>query len=123
MLSAGGMPSSTNGYHHRVTDIILDVRRHKRHEQIRGAIQYDPDELLKADRLALPLPREAPIAVYGDSDDVVRDIVERLHREGYAGAAALEGGMEGWEDAGKPTEQVTQEQPVPGESAAGIRRW
>lgn len=112
-----------DGYDETVTDIILDVRRHKGHEQIRGAVAYDPDELLKADRLALPLPRESPIAVYGDSGEVVRDVVERLQREGYTGAAALEGGIEGWKDAGKPTEHVTQEQPIPGESAAGIRRW
>lgn len=117
------MRSSTVGYDGNVTDFILDVRRHKRHDQIRGAIQYDPDELLKADRLALPLPRESPIAVYGDSDGDVRDVVERLHREGYAGAAPLEGGIERWEEAGKPTEQITQEQPIPGESTAGIRRW
>ena len=123
MLSAGGMASSTSGYDASVTDTILDVRRHKGPDQIRGAVQYDPDELLKADRLTLPLPRESPIAVYGDSEDVVRDVVERLRREGYAGASALEGGIERWEDAGKPTEQVTQEQPIPGESTAGIRRW
>ena len=99
---------------------LLDVRMRPGRKQIRGAIHYDPKHLLEADPLALPLPRESAIAVYGDSQNVVAAVVDKLQRSGYSGAAALDGGIEAWHDAGLPLEDATQEQPIPGEAAAGI---
>lgn len=101
---------------------ILDLRRHTGGHQIRGAIRYDAKLLLDAPKLALPLSHEAPIAVYGDSDDVVAQVVERLRRDGYAGAAPLAGGFLAWRDGGRPLEEITQEQPIPGEPEAGLHR-
>ncbi len=101
---------------------ILDVRAHRGGTQIRGALHYDPKHLLQADELSLPLPHDGEIAVYGDSETIVAAIVDKLRRSGYAGAARLEGGIEGWRDAGLPMEEATQEQPVPGEEGTGVRR-
>lgn len=101
---------------------IVDVRMRPGRKQIRGAIHYDPKHLLEADPLVLPLPHDGPIAVYGDSQNVVAAVVDKLQRSGYGGAAALDGGIEAWHDAGLPLEDATQEQPVPGEAGAGLPR-
>jgi rhodanese-related sulfurtransferase len=104
------------------TTPILDVRMRTGPKQICGAVHYAPKALLEANPLVLPLPRETPIAVYGDSESVVTAVIDKLHRSGYAGAARLEGGIEAWHDAGLPLEDATQEQPVPGEEGSGLRR-
>jgi len=101
---------------------ILDVRRHKGRRQIRGAVQYHPNQLLDADSLTLPLPRDGPIVVYGDDDSEVDEVVERLHENGFSGAARLEGGMLAWQSAGLALEDLTQEQPIPDEPSSGLRR-
>jgi rhodanese-related sulfurtransferase len=99
---------------------ILDVRMRPGSKQIRGAVHYDPKCVLEADPLVLPLPHDATIAVYGDSDPIVVAIIDKLKRSGYSGAAPLAGGIEAWRDAGLPLEASTQEQPVPGEAEAGL---
>ena len=96
---------------------VVDVRMRPSGKQIRGAVHYDPKHVLEADPLVLPLPKDRPIAVYGDSENIVIAVIDKLQRSGYAGAASLEGGLEGWHDAGLPLEDATQEQPIPGTSA------
>lgn len=98
----------------------LDVRKHARGEQIRGAVRYDPKALLGEERLALPLAHDRRIVVYAEDDDDAARIAGRLRDQGYAKAAVLAGGLEAWKAAGLPTEALTQEQPVPGNSEAGI---
>jgi rhodanese-related sulfurtransferase len=103
------------------TTSILDVR-HSGHRQIRGALQYNPKALLDANPLALPLPHDTPVAVYGDNDETVALVVEKLRAAGYSGAAPLQGGIAAWESAGLPLEEITEEQPVPGEPGSGMHR-
>lgn len=100
----------------------LDVRSKRGRTQIRGALRYDPKELLKQERLALPLPHDGKIVVYGDDDARAEEIAERLEEQGYHNVAVLAGGFEAYEEAGFPTEEATQEQPVPGDDSAGIPR-
>jgi rhodanese-related sulfurtransferase len=100
---------------------ILDVR-HSGHRQIRGALRYNAKALLDADPLALPLPHDAPVAVYGDNDETVAQVVQKLRAAGYSGAAPLGGGILAWESAGLPLEEITEEQPVPGEPGSGMHR-
>jgi rhodanese-related sulfurtransferase len=100
---------------------ILDVR-HSGHRQIRGALQYNPKALLDAEPLALPLPHDAPVAVYGNDDETVARVVQKLRASGYSGAAPLAGGIAAWESAGLPFEEITEEQPVPGEPGSGMQR-
>ena len=100
----------------------IDARSRPRKEQIRGALRYDPKALLSADRLTLPLPHESRIVVYADSDDRALEIAERLREQGYEQATILEGGFDAYKAAGLPVEQITEEQPIPGEEGAGIHR-
>lgn len=103
------------------TTPFLDVREHTGGEQIRGAVRYNPKTLLREAALILPLPHEAPIAVYGDTEEAAEAIVHKLRSQGYNQAAVLEGGFDAYRDAGLPVEELTQEQPVPG-TDAGINR-
>lgn len=101
---------------------ILDVRTHPRKEQIRGALRYDPKAILAEEHLTIPLPHEGRIVVYADSEDQAERVAERLREQGYAQAAVLDGGFDAYRAAGLPTEEITQEQPVPGHESAGIPR-
>jgi rhodanese-related sulfurtransferase len=101
-------------------DTILDIRRHVGREQIRGALRYDPKSLLEAPELALPLNVEGRIVLDSDSEHEAGEIAERLTAMGARDVWYLKDGIAGWRDAGLPTEEPTQEQPVPTEPKAGI---
>src|ERR1700760_3335891 len=100
---------------------ILDVRG-SGHRQVRGALQYDARKLLEAEPLALPLPHDRPVAVYGNDDETVTRVVQKLRGAGYTGPAPLAGGIAAWENAGRPLEEMTEEQPIPGEPGSGMQR-
>lgn len=100
----------------------LDVRTKPGHEQIRGALRYQAKALLAAEPLALPFAHDARIVVYADSEQHAAEVAERLREHGYKNAAVLDGGFEAYRAAGLPVEELTQEQPVPGQEGAGIHR-
>jgi len=100
----------------------LDVRSRRGRTQIRGALRYDPKALLSQERLALPLPHDGKIVVYADDDARAEEIAARLEAQGYHDVAILAGGFKAYEEGGFPTEEATQEQPVPGDESAGIPR-
>jgi len=100
----------------------LDVRSKRGRTQIRGALRYDPKALMSQERLALPLPHDEKIVVYADDDARAEAIAERLQEQGYHDVAVLAGGFEAYEEAGLPTEEDTQEQPIPGAEGARIPR-
>ena len=122
MSEAGGMPPVRANEIDSTTMPILDARRHPGKEQIRGALRYDERALLTEERLTLPLPHEGRIVVYADSDEDAERVASRLREQGYEQAAVLEGGFEAYREAGLPTEEITQEQPVPGHEGTGIPR-
>lgn len=122
MDEAGGVPRVGASELDSTTMPILDARRHPGKEQIRGALRYDERALLTEERLTLPLPHEGRIVVYADSDAEAEDVATRLREQGYHQAAVLEGGFDAYRAAGLPTEEITQEQPVPGHEGTGIPR-
>lgn len=104
------------------TTPTLDVRRHPGKHQIRGALRYDAHALLGQDPLSLPLPHESRVVVYGDDEEQAEKVAERLRAQGYHQAAVLTGGFDAYAAASLPVEEITQEQPVPGDQGAGIPR-
>lgn len=100
---------------------ILDLRKHRHGEQIRGAVRYDPEALLKANPLVLPLPKERTIAIYADDERIAEAVGDKLLAGGYADVEEIDGGIEAWKAAGRPTEPETQEQPVPSVDEAGLK--
>ena len=101
------------------TTPVIDVRKHRHGEQIRGAVHYDARKLRDAEKLVLPLPHDTQIAVYGDDDEISKAVVAALTASGYD-AAVLNGGIQEWKRRGYPTEEATQDQPIPGDDSAGI---
>jgi len=99
---------------------FVDVRKKPDRFQIRGSVRYDSQKLLAADKLTLPLPREGRIVVYCGSGNSSGEVAQRLREQGYHNAAALEGGYEAWKNADLPLEELSQEQPIPGQDDAGI---
>jgi rhodanese-related sulfurtransferase len=100
---------------------ILDLRKHRHGEQIRGAIHYDPEALLKADPLVLPLPKERTIAIYSDDERITEAVGKKLLASGYEDVEEIDGGITAWKASGRPTEPETQDQPVPSVDSAGLR--
>lgn len=101
---------------------VLDLRKHRHGEQIRGALRYDPHALLQADPLVLPLSKERTIALCVSDDHIAEKVGEKLLASGYEDVVVIQGGIDGWKAAGRPTEGETQEQPVPTVGSAGIER-
>lgn len=100
---------------------ILDLRKHRHGEQIRGAVHYDGEAILKADPLVLPLPKERTIALYGDDERLVEAVGAKLLASGYEDVETIDGGINAWKAAGRPTEPETQDQPVPSVDSAGLK--
>lgn len=103
------------------TMAVLDVRRHPHKEQIRGAVRYDPKALLTEEPLALPFGHHERIVVYAEDDAEAERIAAHMCENGFANVAVLEGGLDAYRRDGLPTEELTQQQPVPG-SESGIPR-
>jgi rhodanese-related sulfurtransferase len=122
MNEAGGAPRVRASEIDSTTMPIIDARRHPGKEQVRGALRYDERAMLTEERLTLPLPHDGRIVVYADSDDEAEQVAARLREQGYAQAAVLEGGFDAYREAGLPTEEITQEQPIPGHEGTGIPR-
>jgi rhodanese-related sulfurtransferase len=122
MNEAGGVQRVRASEIDSTTMPIVDARRHPGKQQIRGALRYDERALLTEERLTLPLPHEGRIVVYADSEEDAQRVAERLREQGYEQAAVLEGGFEAYKQAGLPTEEITQEQPIPGHEGTGIPR-
>lgn len=101
---------------------IVDARKHRGKVQIRGAVYYDPEAMLESSELSLPMAKERPVAVYSDDGERAQRIVEKLRASGFEHAEALLGGIDAWRDAGLPTEEPTQEQPIPENAEAGLKR-
>ncbi len=99
---------------------FVDVRKKVDGRQIRGAVRYDARKLLSAQKLTLPLPHDGKIVVYCGSGNSCGEVAERLREQGYHNATALEGGYAAWKEANLPIEELSAEQPVPGEDA-GIK--
>lgn len=120
MSEAGGIERVRATEINSTTMPIVDARKHPGKEQIRGAIRYSERGLLSEERLALPLPHEGRIVVYADTEKDAEEVAARLREQGYKSAAVLEGGFEAYREAGLPTEEITQEQPIPGREHTGI---
>lgn len=103
------------------TMAVLDARRHPHKDQVRGAVRYDPKALLAEEPLALPFGHHERIVVYGDDDTEAERIAAHFRDSGFANVAVLEGGLDSYRRDGLPTEELTQQQPVPG-SESGIPR-
>lgn len=104
----------------RETDTILDVRRHPGHEQIRGALRYDPKRLLEAPQLQLPLNVEGRIVLHADSRDEAEEFGRRLIAMGARDVRLLLVDLTAWREAGRQIEGATREQPIPGLPQAGV---
>lgn len=44
--------------------LLIDVRRHPEDTHIPGSVRYEPEDLIKADRIVLPIPKDRTIVAY-----------------------------------------------------------
>ena len=77
---------------------FLDVRRHPDCTQIKGASYWPPFDLLKADQIVLPFPKEALIIPYCDEphEQLSAQIARKLLGLGYVHVYPLLGGYTTW---------------------------
>ncbi|PZR57521.1 MAG: hypothetical protein DLM50_05990 [Candidatus Meridianibacter frigidus] len=101
---------------------LIDVRKKPDDKQIRGSVRYDGEKLLEADELALPLPHDGKLVLYCGSGNSCSMIAAHLREKGFPNAVALEGGYAAAKEAGIELEELTQEQPIPGEEGTGLKR-
>ena len=101
---------------------LIDVRGKPDKQQLRGARRYDPDKLMEAKELGLPLPRDGALVLYCGHGNSSATLTQRFRDAGFVNAMSLEGGYAAAKDAGLPLEELSQEQPIPGEPDTGIKR-
>jgi 3-mercaptopyruvate sulfurtransferase SseA len=94
---------------------IVNVGAHAGSKEIRGAIRYRPDDLLKASHLALPIASDRPVVLYDErgSGKHLDEIAEKLRANGYADVRILDGGFAAADEADAPTQEASTEQGVP----------
>ena len=85
---------------------ILDVRPQRDDQQIPTSFWFNPDDLLKADRILVSARKDQLIVAYDDSPDeaVSRQVAEKLVSQGYWNTHPLQGGMAAWREQGLPIE-------------------
>ncbi len=94
---------------------VIDVGRHPGPRQIVGAIRYRPSDLLRAQRLLLPLDHERAVVLYGSRgcDHQIEAIAEKMRLSGFASVSIYGGTIWDYEAAGGRTEESSYEQIVP----------
>lgn len=96
--------------------LLMDVRPQPDTTQIRGAVYYDPADLLEADALHLPVPKDSLIVTYcADPGELTSArVARRLIEHGYANSHPLMGGYPAWRrrKVGYPIESRSRTRPV-----------
>ena len=100
---------------------LIDIRKNPDDRQIRGSVRYNGQKLLEAEKLSLPISHDQTVVVYCGSGNSCVRVAERLREQGFEGAVALEGGYEAAKEAGLPLEEISRQQPIPGEETTGTR--
>lgn len=77
---------------------LMDVRHQPDSTQIKGAVYYDPDDLLSAEHIHLPVPKEHPIFTYctATQEGTSALIARKLMAEGYSHVHPILGGYSPW---------------------------
>lgn len=78
--------------------LLMDVRPQPDTTQIQGAVYYDPNDLLAADALILPVPLDTQIVTYcSDPGELTSArIARKLIAQGYVNTHPLLGGYVAW---------------------------
>jgi rhodanese-related sulfurtransferase len=94
---------------------IINAGRGAGKREIRGAIRYNPHELLNAEHLALPIAHNNRIVLYaehGHDENLIR-IAEKMRAEGYTDVRVYEGTLAAYEQAGGETQAASMQQIIP----------
>jgi rhodanese-related sulfurtransferase len=100
---------------------IINAGRGAGKREIRGAIRYNPHELLSAEHLALPIAHNNRIILYaehGNDENLVRS-AEKMRAEGYSDVRVYEGTLAAYEQAGGETQAASMQQIIPPSHPAG----
>lgn len=77
---------------------LMDVRHQPDSTQIKGAVYYDPDEILAAEHIHLPVPKDHPIFTYccATQEGTSAKVARKLLASGYAHVHPILGGYLPW---------------------------
>lgn len=88
--------------------LLVDIRKKPDEQQIPGSIRYDGEEIERA--AEPPFDRNKQVVLYCGSGNSCSRIAQTLQERGYTNVRALEGGYAAWQDAGLPTEPISERQ-------------
>ena len=94
---------------------IINAGKQAGPREIRGAIRYNPHELLEADYLALPIAHDNRVILYAEHghDETLERIAERMRAKGFTDVRLYEGTLADYEDAGGETQAPSLQQLIP----------
>jgi rhodanese-related sulfurtransferase len=83
--------------------------------EIRGAVRYDPRELLAAGHLALPIERDHRVILYAEHghDETLAEIADKMRADGFSDVRVYEGTLAAYEAAGGETQTPSMQQIIP----------
>jgi rhodanese-related sulfurtransferase len=98
---------------------IINAGKSPGRREIRGAIRYDPKELLEADHLALPIAHGDRVILYAEHghDDTLQRIADRMRADGFEDVHVYEGTLQAYEHAGGETQEPSMQQIIPPSTA------
>jgi hypothetical protein len=94
---------------------VINAGKHPGHREIRGAVRYNPHELLEAEHLALPIAHEGAVVLYAEhgATDELERIADRMHADGFLDVRVYAGTLADYEQAGGETQEPSMEQIIP----------
>ena len=94
---------------------IINAGKQPGHKEIRGAIRYNPKELLEADHLALPIAHDGTIILYAEhgASDELSKIARKMQADGFSDVRVYDGTLDDYEKAGGATQAPSMEQVIP----------
>lgn len=94
---------------------IINAGDHQGSREIRGAVRYNPHDLLDADHLALPIAHDATVILYAEQgpSPKLHEIAEKMLHDGFADVRVADVRLEDYEDLGGATQDPSIAQAVP----------
>ena len=94
---------------------IINAGKGAGKREIRGAIRYNPSELLAAEHLALPIAHESRVILYAEhgNDETLVRIADKMRADGFSNVCVYEGTLAAYEQAGGETQEASMQQVIP----------
>jgi rhodanese-related sulfurtransferase len=93
---------------------LLDVRRCPNEMHIKGSLRFEPEEMLSAEHVILPIPKDTLVVTFCSwcNEATSERVALKLRQMGYENVHALKGGFDAWREAKLPLDSRQSQQTI-----------